>query len=645
MFMVKKWSLSSKIFLMTILPPFLMGAIFLLVVVRGQGKSQENAIIEDGLTISRAVAKDVEEGHLDDFSQTQFFNKIIAQKNILFFWIVKPNGEVYFSSDPGMASARIDDPLLGSGGETIKDSVYAKTGEKIKLIIEPLQIKNEKTPWNLFTGLSLKSVWASQEEIIFSGLGLFSLSVIFILALSFFIARKITLPIKKLREGADIIGRGNFGYQINLATGDELEDLAAALNKMAKDLDNYYTSLNETKDVLKIRVDARTRQIREMAESLEHKVSERTEVLSQSRKALLNMLEDVDAEKKIAEEERNKTSAIVANFADGLLLLSDEGRIALANPRAEEFFRVKEKDVVNKSFSELTKNSSINLLASLLSGDGKEMHKKEAEIRRGLFLEVSTIPVFREGRQFGKLVIFHDITREKMVEKIKTEFVSLAAHQLRTPLSAIKWTIGMFLDGSLGKMTKEQNEFLADTYKLNEKMITLINDLLNVTRIEEGRYLYNPILVDIVGVIGASAVFSSKEAKKKKINFSFNNYIKGPMKILVDEEKMRIAIDNMFSNALLYTPPGGAVVASLKGTEKEIEFSVQDTGVGIPEDQQLRVFSKFFRGTNVVKMDTEGTGLGLFITKNIIESHSGKIWFESEEGKGTKFYVTIPIKK
>ncbi len=643
--MPKKRSLFNKIFLSMLIAPFLMGVIFLLAITREQNKNQEEEVVEGGLVISRTIAEDIKKGNLDNLSRTQFFKEVIVNKNIVFLWVVKPDGEVYFASDSGMIGKRIEDPLTGSEEEVVKDSVYFSTGEKIKLIVEPLEMAGNGKVWNLFTGLSLESVWLSQEKMIFFGLGLFSLAIVFIFIISFFIVKKIIKPIKKLKEGADIIGKGNFSYQLNLATGDELEDLGEALNKMARDLNNYYTSLAETKDVLGIRVNARTMQIREMAEGLEEKVKERTEVLLKSRKALLNILEDVDAERKTAEEEKNKTSAIVANFADGLLLLSENNKISLVNPLAEGFLGLKEKDVVGKSFSELTENDSIKLLAGLFSEGGKELNKKEAEIRSGIFLEISAIPVFQEGRRFGMLVIFHDISREKMVEKIKTEFVSLAAHQLRTPLSAIKWTIGMFLEGSLGKMTKEQNEFLADTYKLNEKMIVLINDLLNATRIEEGRYLYSPSLVDIVAMVSSLAEFSGSEAKKRKINFSFKNSIKGPMKILVDGEKIKIALENVLNNAIRYTPPGGAVAVYLKNSEKEIEFSVEDTGVGIPEDQQARVFSKFFRGANVVKMETEGTGLGLFIVKNVIEAHDGKIWFESEEGKGAKFHLTIPIKK
>jgi signal transduction histidine kinase len=226
---------------------------------------------------------------------------------------------------------------------------------------------------------------------------------------------------------------------------------------------------------------------------------------------------------------------------------------------------------------------------------------------------------------------------------MKTEFVSISAHQLRTPLSAIKWTLKMFLDGDLGELTKEQREFLEKTYQSNERMISLINDLLNVTRIEEGRYLYRVVLTDIVKICQSITDSYKEEIKKRNLKMVFHKPKKLPM-VKVDVEKISLAIQNLIENSIRYTPAGGEIEIFLKEKKNEIEFSIKDTGIGIPKDQQHRVFTKFFRAPNATKMATEGSGLGLFITKNVVEAHGGKIWFESEEGKGTTFYFTLPIK-
>jgi signal transduction histidine kinase len=228
---------------------------------------------------------------------------------------------------------------------------------------------------------------------------------------------------------------------------------------------------------------------------------------------------------------------------------------------------------------------------------------------------------------------------------MKTEFVSLAAHQLRTPLSAIKWTLRMLLDGDFGEITEEQRGFIEKTYGSNERMISLINDLLNVTRIEEGRYLYKPVLTQIENVVQFVINSFKEETRRKKIRLEFKKPRKKLPQVKVDVERIRLAINNILDNAIRYTPVGGKVTTFLKCGKKEIELQVQDTGVGIPEDQKERVFTKFFRGANVMRMATEGTGLGLFIAKNIIEAHDGRIWFESEKDKGSVFHFTLPIKK
>jgi len=239
----------------------------------------------------------------------------------------------------------------------------------------------------------------------------------------------------------------------------------------------------------------------------------------------------------------------------------------------------------------------------------------------------------------------HDITREKKVERLKTEFVSLSAHQLRTPLSAIKWTLRMLLDGDLGELSPEQREFLEKTYKSNERMIVLVNDLLDVTRIEEGRYIYKLVLADIEALTQFVISSRKEEFEKRKIKLKFKKPEKKLPEVEIDVERIKVVIQNLLENALRYTPVGGDVIVSLRHYKDRIEFSVKDTGMGIPVDQQSRIFTKFFRSPNAVRAETEGSGLGLFISKNIIEAHGGKIGFESEENKGSTFHFSIPLKE
>lgn len=368
------------------------------------------------------------------------------------------------------------------------------------------------------------------------------------------------------------------------------------------------------------------------------------EEIKNTRLALLNMLEDTEKERGRVEEEKNKTLAIISNFTDGLLVFNRENRVSLISPQAKSFLGVEEKEIMGKHISELSNVSDLKLLVNLVGEDIKTVFREEVSLKDSkLVLEVTTAPFFQSKDRLGTLVILHNITREKLIERMKTEFVSLSAHQLRTPLAAIKWTLKLFLEGDLGQITKEQKEFLEKTYRSNERMISLINDLLNVTRIEEGRYISQLLFYDICDIAQSVIELSKEEIKKKDIKIEFEKPGEIP-KILMDQEKIKLVIENFIDNAIKYTFPGGKVTVSIIRGTNEVEVRVKDTGVGIPKDQQSRVFTRFFRGSNVVRMDTEGSGLGLFLAKNIIEAHGGRIGFESESGKGSTFYFIIPMK-
>lgn len=368
------------------------------------------------------------------------------------------------------------------------------------------------------------------------------------------------------------------------------------------------------------------------------------EELRESRMAVLNILEDVEIEKQKAEEERNKTLAVITNLVDGLLVFDREGKLDLINPQAEIFLKVESDEVKGKHLSELATFPLFKPLIEYLSQKIQNVFRKEVSFGENLILEISLVPLLTKKSQLGRLVILRDVTREKLLERLKTEFVSVAAHQLRTPLSAIKWTLRMLLDGELGVVTPEQKDFLEKTYEANERMILLINDLLNVAKIEEGRYFYRPSLTSFEPIVRSMIEYYKDEANRKGLTLELIVPTSPLPRVMIDTEKIRLAIQNLMDNAIHYTPSGGKITVSLVKGQKDVLFSIRDTGVGIPKYQQSRVFSKFFRAENVIRLQTEGSGLGLFIAKNIIESHNGKIWFESEEGKGTTFYFTLPIK-
>lgn len=344
-------------------------------------------------------------------------------------------------------------------------------------------------------------------------------------------------------------------------------------------------------------------------------------------------------------EEINKVLAVLAYFTDGVLVFDHNKKISLINPQAENIFGVKKEEVLGKPLFQLNEFPNFKPLVSLLGGEIQEFQKKELAVNKNLILEVSSSHIAAGSQKAGALIVLHNITREKLVETMKSEFVTLAAHQLRTPTSAVKWSLRMLLDGDLGKMPEEQRKVIEEAYQTNDKAIQLLNDLLNVARIEEGKFL-SKIASSDFGVLIKSVVQTfSKEIKKKKINFSLEFSDASLPKIMLDVDKMRMALENIIDNAVRYTLPGGKIAISVSVGKKEIEVKIKDTGIGIPEDRQNKIFSKFFRAENAMKIETEGTGLGLFIAKYIVEAHDGRIWFESEPGKGSVFCLTLPTKE
>jgi PAS domain S-box-containing protein len=372
---------------------------------------------------------------------------------------------------------------------------------------------------------------------------------------------------------------------------------------------------------------------------------EKTKEVEGSKLALMNILEDAEDARKKAEEEKEKTVAVVNTLSDGLIVLDRRGRVSLLNPQAEKLLEIPQKELVGKRIEEVGDLVRLTPLIKALRGGLKGIFRKEISIDKDLIIEISTIPMVVSGVEIGTMLNFHDITREKIVESMKTEFVSLSAHQLRTPLSAIKWTLKMFLDGDAGEINEAQKELIEKSYQSNERMISLINDLLDVTKIEEGRYLYQPALADLVSLTEAVIKNGKDDIKRRGLSLEFKKPDRKVPRVMMDVEKIKLVLQNLLENAARYTPSGGKIIIPINADKQKIECQIADNGIGISKDQQAKIFTKFFRGSNVIKVETEGSGLGLFVSKNIIEAHGGRIWFESKEGQGSVFYFSLPVKK
>ncbi len=231
----------------------------------------------------------------------------------------------------------------------------------------------------------------------------------------------------------------------------------------------------------------------------------------------------------------------------------------------------------------------------------------------------------------------------KKTNDVKSDLISISAHQLRTSLSALKWIFKMFLDEDLGKLTNEQTSFMMKAYNSNERMVALVNDLLTLSHAEEMSISYQFEKVDLLYLIEQTIFDFSGETNKKNIELIFLKPDSPISPVNCDKEMIRVVIQNLLENAIKYSNPGGMVFISIKQDGGDIQISVRDTGIGINEDNKESIFKKFYRAPNAIEKEMIGSGLGLFTTKNIIERHKGKIWFESIKNKGTTFFVSLPI--
>lgn len=255
----------------------------------------------------------------------------------------------------------------------------------------------------------------------------------------------------------------------------------------------------------------------------------------------------------------------------------------------------------------------------------------------------------KELDKTAKILVRRDFELSQTLETLremdqsKTHFVTVAAHQLRTPLSAVKWTLRLFLDGDLGKVTDNQTEYLKACYETNERMIKLVNDLLNVSRIESGRFPYSFKDEDVVILVKEVLAAFANSAKQKNINLILD---KSPEKLTatLDKDKILMVIQNLVENAVSYTPNGEKVSVYVEDSGSKIVVSVKDNGIGMSPDEQKRIFTKFYRSEEAIKMFPNGSGLGLFLSQNIALRHGGGITVESEVGKGSIFHLAIPRK-
>ncbi len=354
--------------------------------------------------------------------------------------------------------------------------------------------------------------------------------------------------------------------------------------------------------------------------------------------------------------ERNELKSIIFNLGDGVIAYDPNFKILIFNRVAEEIFNLKSQEVINQYFSpEKAKETRLKLLSQVIfpslapvvvrqSSPGVypqiiDLSFEEPEIE----LRVSTDKIIdSKGQLLGFVKLVHDRTREVELLRSKTEFIAVASHQLRTPLTGLHWALE-----SLSKQNLEASarDLVDSSLSAANKLLKTVNDLLDVSKIEEGRFGYQFENVNIVSFI-EEMIENTKDFAKQ---FGVKIYLQKPAEpsivVSIDSQKLSMVVSNLLDNAIRYNVPNGEVTISIERVKEQpyIKIGIKDTGIGIPSDEIEKLFTKFFRAENIERISSEGSGLGLYIAKNIIRRHGGEIWAESEINRGSVFYFTLPI--
>jgi NtrC-family two-component system sensor histidine kinase KinB len=420
------------------------------------------------------------------------------------------------------------------------------------------------------------------------GIGAVGTGLGFSLVLSTLIVR----PVRRIMDAAQRVSDGDYDISVTVGASDELGRLAEGFNDMVRKLKGYH--------------DLNIRQIL---------------------------------------EEKGKSDAIIRCIDDGLVVLDADGKIVDLNPTAAEALAVEEKDWRDRHFLEIIRDEGIfqYVREAIATGRAPEIDEgkrvfaisRDDRVRQFLF---SITPVRAEtGRMLGVVFLMRDVTKLRELDRLKSEFVMAASHELRTPLTSIAMSVDLLQESAGDKLAEKERELLSVAHEELERMKALVNDLLDLSKIEAGKVemAIEHVPVRLACEKAVAALKMQAEAKGVELAADVPD---GLPEVKADANKITWVLTNLIVNALRYTERGGRVVVGAALFGARVHLSVTDTGEGIPPEYQSRIFEKFVQ----VKGRAGGTGLGLAICKEIVRAHGGTIWVESEPGKGSKFTFTLP---
>ena len=364
-------------------------------------------------------------------------------------------------------------------------------------------------------------------------------------------------------------------------------------------------------------------------------------------------LVELQVQYREAERARSETRAVLDASGEAMILVSPDSRFLSVDRQFTELFGLSADKILGRRFDELQEDmerifTDPAQFKARVAGTASDTEQQFTEIVAQRWpqqreLELFSTPVRTSNSEhLGRLYVFRDVTREREVDRMKSEFVSLVSHELRTPLTSIKGYIDLLMDGDAGELNEEQQEFLEIAKNNADRLVALINELLDVSRIESGKIELHRTALDLAGLISevAQSLRPQIEAKGQHLILELNETLPT---VLGDADRVTQILTNLLSNAYKYTPSVGTITVVVQAAEKDcVRVDVRDTGIGLSTEEQAKLFTKFFRARNRTTQEVGGTGLGLTITRSLVEMHGGVITVSSTPGEGSTFSFTLP---
>lgn len=459
-----------------------------------------------------------------------------------------------------------------------------RTGERIFVRVEPIFEKNEAVAGVIYLETSLEGVYGQLQNIneIFLKGSIIALIVSGLIGI--LVARAITKPILEMRRQAQTMARGDFSQKVNVYGSDEISQLAQTFNHLNDRLKHLMATI---------------------------------------------------------EKEQKKLSSVLENMTEGVIATDRDGKITLINEAAGKLINKDANTLINKQ-----------LIQQLNLDDNNIKEIKQLQESGSIILDLSDEEIFLVRANFstiyednenigGIITVLSDVTEEEQVERERREFVSNVSHELRTPLTTLRSYLEALADGAW-KDAEIAPKFLEVTQKETERMIRMVNSLLQLSHMDSKEYTLNRRRINFIPFI--ENIVERFEMSTKDENIIFKKIIpNGHYYVWIDGDRMTQVLDNIISNAIKYSPNGGVIFIRVEKQINQIIVSIRDQGVGIPKEMQDKIFDRFYRADKARTRKLGGAGLGLAITRELVEAHFGKIWVRSTEGEGTTFYFTLPL--